>query len=109
VKEIVYEVNSGTAAYVLVSKGGFLGVGGTQYAVPFSAVTIGPDNDLFIDMSKSQLETAPKLSEDPVADLNDRPYVAKVHEFFGSQPAPFDTDRSLVWQNHRGDDPTGDR
>jgi PRC-barrel domain len=48
-------------AYVLISYGGFLGLGEEQAAVPVSAIKVSEDNYYFVNLNAEQLKAAPKL------------------------------------------------
>jgi PRC-barrel domain protein len=48
-------------AYVLISYGGFLGIGEEQAAVPVSAIKVSEDNYYFVNLNAEQLKAAPKL------------------------------------------------
>ncbi len=97
VSDIVCEVNSGTAAFAIVSQGGVLGIDDTLYAVPCRAITHGRDSNLYVEMPASKLKLAPKLSEDGASDLNEMSVVKGVYEYFELKPTKFDLDRPHRW------------
>ena len=71
-------------AYVIVSTGGFLGLGGDNRAVPAEAITFNGDTAR-IQLSKNQFMRAPKLNENPATFLSNRQNVAQLQQTFGVQ------------------------
>lgn len=63
VEDVVFHTSGTGASYVLVSHGGFLGIGDEQIAVPMSNVKVTPDGDpiVVLNMSEEQLENAPSF------------------------------------------------
>jgi sporulation protein YlmC with PRC-barrel domain len=101
VTDVGFDVTSGTAAFAIVSVGGVLGVNDTVYAVPWSAVSIGKDENLYVAMDNEKLKLAPKLSQDGIDDLNNADYFKQVLAYYDEEPMRFDTERSSKWTNHR--------
>ena len=59
IKDLVIDLDSGKAAYAVLSAGGALGVGGKLVAVPVQALTLKPgDKALLIDLPKQQMTQA---------------------------------------------------
>jgi hypothetical protein len=69
--------NSGKTRYVVVTYGGFLGIGNKLFAVPFEAlrVTTKPNDStkhqLVLDVTKEQMEGAVGFDEDNWPDFHD--------------------------------------
>jgi hypothetical protein len=62
---------SGQVAYVVMSFGGFLGIGESYHPLPWKALTYNTDlGGHVVDIDKDRLESAPhyKADEDPFAD-----------------------------------------
>ncbi|ABK90009.1 PRC-barrel domain-containing protein [Francisella tularensis subsp. novicida] len=60
VKEIMLDTNTGEVAYVVVSFGGFLGMGDKLFAFPIKAFKVDTANAQFkIKKTKEELEEAP--------------------------------------------------
>ena len=60
--EDVVLANEGGASYVVLSHGGFLGLGEKQVAVPFSELKVAGDLDVFyVEMTEEQIENAPSF------------------------------------------------
>ena len=87
VKEIMLDLSSGRVSYVVISSGGFLGIGDKLFAVPWEAVEIdGDEHALVFDISKERLEQAPGFDQDNWPDFADRTWGASVHKFYGTRP-----------------------
>lgn len=97
INDAVFEVHSGTAAFAIISVGGVLGIDDTLYPVPCKAVTCDGKANLYIDMPVSKLKMGPKLSEDGIADLNDKQFAKRVCEYYEVHPKQYETGRSARW------------
>ncbi|TWT38034.1 PRC-barrel domain protein [Posidoniimonas corsicana] len=87
VKEIMLDVDSGRIAYVVVSVGGFLGIGDKLFAVPWNAMEIDTEHHaLVLDVSKEKLENAPGFDQDDWPDMADPTYGKSVHDFYQTRP-----------------------
>lgn len=75
----------GRISLVVLSHGGFLGLGEKRVAVPFSALTHDQNQDhLVLDATKEQVENAPRVADD--LNLADRTYAEEVYRHFGQRP-----------------------
>lgn len=72
VNDIVLDLSSGRVAYVVLSVGGFLGVGEKYIAVPPSAFRASTDggNNLVLNVDKQRVQQAPGFSKSEWPDLN---------------------------------------
>jgi sporulation protein YlmC with PRC-barrel domain len=65
VDELLIELDDGTVTFLVLSVGGFLGLGSTRVAVPWQAFNISarPDGKvtLKLDATKERLEKAPRI------------------------------------------------
>lgn len=69
VSDVIIDANDGSVAYVLVARGGFLGIGEDHYAIPWQQVRATPGLDtIVVDRTEAELEQAPTV--DP-ARFND--------------------------------------
>ena len=81
------DVERGRVSYVVVSSGGFLGIGDKLFAVPWEAVQVdGAEHALRFDVTKERLEEAPGFDQDNWPDFADQTWGASVHEFYGTRP-----------------------
>lgn len=87
VKDLMIEVDGGTIAYAVVDFGGFLGIGGKLFAVPWTALTLHDGSHEFVlDMDRERLENAPGFDPDDWPDFSDRDWGSTVHDHYGVRP-----------------------
>lgn len=87
VKDIMLDLDSGQIAYVVLSVGGFLGMGDRLFAIPWNAVKVdGARHALVLDVNKERLENAPGFDKDNWPDFADTTWGETVHEYFGTRP-----------------------
>jgi sporulation protein YlmC with PRC-barrel domain len=87
VKEIMLDLDSGRIAYVVMSSGGFLGIGDKLFALPWEAVEVDGDaHAIVFDITRERLEQAPGFDKDNWPDFADSGWGASVHEFYGTRP-----------------------
>jgi PRC-barrel domain len=78
---------SGKVAYVIISHGGFAGMGSRKISVPAGAVTVsgtGDQRTLTLNFDNEHINSSPEFNS--LADLNDRVYAETIYRFFGLQP-----------------------
>lgn len=87
VEEIMLDIPSGKVAYVVLSFGGFLGMGNKLFAVPWNALRVDEDAHQFIlDVDRKTLETAPGFDKDNWPDFADPSFGRDVHSHYGRTP-----------------------
>jgi sporulation protein YlmC with PRC-barrel domain len=80
VNDLVIDGNSGRVRYAAVTYGGFLGVGGKMFAVPFEAFKVQQDADdrdehvLVLNVTQEQLEGAEGFDEENWPDFANRQF-----------------------------------
>lgn len=83
IKEIMLDVASGKVAYAVLSFGGVLGLGKKLFAVPWTALTLDPENKRFtLNVSKESLAHAPGFDKDDWPDFADKIWADNVHNFY---------------------------
>lgn len=87
VADVVFDHRSGQLRYVVVSRGGFLGMGEDLVPVPWEHLRMAPGlNTLVLDVPVATMETAPALDENGFFDPDADPEGARVvEEFWGGQ------------------------
>jgi sporulation protein YlmC with PRC-barrel domain len=61
IEDLVIDMESGRVNYAVLSFGGFLGVGGKLFAVPWEALELDAESNVFIlDIEKAALADAPE-------------------------------------------------
>lgn len=84
VSQVLVDVDSGRIGYAVVSSGGFLGMGGQKYIVPFNALKSGEKGQtLTLDIQKDQLKQAPKGD---IEQVMNRETGREIHQFYGVSP-----------------------
>jgi sporulation protein YlmC with PRC-barrel domain len=87
VKDIMLDVRAGRVAYVVMSTGGFLGVGDKLLAIPWDALTLDLDRKCFrLDMSAEHVKNAPGFDKDHWPSMADQTWASSAHQFFGREP-----------------------
>jgi sporulation protein YlmC with PRC-barrel domain len=86
VEDIMIHVDSGRAAYVVLSFGGFLGLGDKLFAIPWEALKLDEDNHRFIlIVDKEKLEKAPAFDKDHWPDMADPTWGSEIYGYYGYQ------------------------
>jgi len=85
------DVHSGRVAYAVLSFGGFLGMGGKLFAVPWSALTLDTEHKRFVlDIDKERLASAPGFDKDHWPNMADPSWTRSIHSYYGTKPYPDD-------------------
>lgn len=87
IEDVMIDLTAGRIAYVVLSFGGFLGLGDKFFAVPpdvfeYSAV----DDSLILNVDKNSLENAPGFDKENWPDMADRTWGASIYSYYGSNP-----------------------
>ncbi len=89
VKEIMIDLDEGRIAYVVLSFGGFLGMGNKLFAIPWEALILDTDQHVFIlNVDREQLENAPGFDKDNWPDnaKYEAGWLLDVYEYYGYLP-----------------------
>jgi sporulation protein YlmC with PRC-barrel domain len=104
VEDLAVDVESGRIVQVIVSTGGFLGVGDTLTAVPPGALHHDTAQKvLHLDADKEKLKSGPPFEMSKWAEYSDADHVAAVYRHYGEEPALkfiHDGDANLDGQHH---------
>lgn len=80
VDELVIDTTSGQVRYAILSFGGLLGIGRTQYVVPWLSLKWHPELQGYITgITQAQLEASPEKTS-----WNDRSWEKEVHSNYGA-------------------------
>lgn len=86
IKEIMLDMRSGQVAYAVLSCGGFLGMGGKLFAVPWDALELDLENKRFVlDVEKGRLATAPGFDKDKWPNMADPKWAEGIHAYYGTR------------------------
>ncbi|WP_019936774.1 PRC-barrel domain-containing protein [Bordetella sp. FB-8] len=83
VKEVMLDMHSGRIAYIVLSSGGFLGMGDTLYAIPWHILT--PDSEeksLKLSIPSEKIKDAPGFHKDSWPSMADHGWASSVHEYY---------------------------
>jgi hypothetical protein len=83
VDDLLLGMGKNEPSYVIVSNGGFLGIGAKQVAIPMDQVKITADRDvLVLDMSENQLADAPSFKRGDYTLLRNEKWRQKNRAYF---------------------------
>lgn len=92
VDDLVVDLSSGKASYVILTIGGVLGIGDTRVAVPtrqFSYTSTETEKNLVLDTTRDKLQDAPRYTKNQAIDAK---WTTEVDVFYGAKgdsvPAP---------------------
>jgi sporulation protein YlmC with PRC-barrel domain len=87
VKEIMLDVQGGRIAYVVMSSGGFLGIGDKLLAIPWNALTLDTTRKCFLlSLSSERVKNAPGFDKDRWPSMADRTWATSLHQYYGREP-----------------------
>lgn len=87
IKEIMLDMRTGRVAYAVLSFGGFLGMGGKLFAVPWGALRLDTDNKRFsLDVTKDRLGSAPGFDKDKWPNMADAEWERGIQSYYGMTP-----------------------
>jgi sporulation protein YlmC with PRC-barrel domain len=88
VKDLIVDLESGRIVQVILSTGGFIGIGDTLTAVPPEALHCDAAHKvLHLDADKEKLANAPKFETSKWAEYSDSNHLAAVYRYYGEEPA----------------------
>ncbi|MBC7537049.1 MAG: PRC-barrel domain-containing protein [Ferruginibacter sp.] len=85
IKDVMLDIRSGKIEYYIIEFGGFLGIGEKYFAIPFSLLSVDPDNKVFrFNEKKETLEKAPGFNKEHWPETNwHSNYVTDSWSFWG--------------------------
>lgn len=91
VEELGIDPRNARISYVVVSTGGFLGIGDKLHALPWEAVKTKPGTDkdgdkLVVDLTKERLTKAPEFKKDDWARMSEPAYMNSLYAYYGISP-----------------------
>jgi sporulation protein YlmC with PRC-barrel domain len=87
VDDLVVDIASGRLEYVVVTMGGFLGIGDKLCAVPWELFTVrAADHEFLLDIEKQMLLDAPAFERSKWPDMSDDAWGAAIHSHFAQKP-----------------------
>jgi sporulation protein YlmC with PRC-barrel domain len=109
VEDLAVDVESGRIVQVILSTGGFLGLGDTLTAVPPGALHHDvAQKVLHLDADKEKLKSAPPFEMSKWAEYSDSDHLSEVYRHYGEEPAfkfIYNGDAILDGQRHTDGSP----
>lgn len=87
IKDFMLDVHSGQICFAVLSFGGFMGMGGKLFAVPWRALKLDTENKRFVlDVSEERLKQAPGFDKDHWPDMGDAAWAHGIDTYYGIKP-----------------------
>ncbi|SAK96041.1 PRC-barrel domain-containing protein [Caballeronia arationis] len=87
ISEIMVDIRRGRVAYAVLSSGGFLGMGDTLHAIPWSALTMDTDEKCFrVDILADRIKDDPGFDKDHWPAMADAAWGTSLHEYYNRRP-----------------------
>lgn len=84
VTNFMVDKHSGKVAYATMSFGGFLGIGESYHPLPWQTLTYDTGKGGYVvNLSREQLESAPRYTSSDVPDWTDATYGRRVSDYYG--------------------------
>ncbi len=85
IKRLMIEKVSGQVTYAVMSFGGFLGLGGEEYTIPWSKLNYDTSLGGYrTDITEEQLRGSPTFYRDQAYDWTDRNRERELHDYWGA-------------------------
>jgi sporulation protein YlmC with PRC-barrel domain len=87
IEDLILEKETGQVAYVLLSFGGFLGMGERCFPVPWRALSFDDARDAYVvDLTRESLEKAPRCRANACEPLRDHARHQEIYTYYGVSP-----------------------
>jgi len=87
VHDLMIDCDSGRVAYVVMTSGGFLGMGNKLFAVPMSALQLDRDcKCLRLNATKETFENAEGFDQNNWPNMASQEWETTIHQRFGARP-----------------------
>jgi sporulation protein YlmC with PRC-barrel domain len=89
IKDLVIDLDDAQIAYVVLSFGGWLGLGDKLFAIPLEALTFDTrENRVILDVDKEVLKNAPGFDKDKWPDTAqyEAGWLLDIYEYYGYSP-----------------------
>jgi len=85
--DIMLDVRSGRIAYAVLATGGFLGIGETLHAIPWSALTLDAiDRCFVVGIPAQRLKDEPGFDKNHWPSMADEKWGTTVHHYYNREP-----------------------
>ena len=87
VEDYMLDLENGRIRYVVLSFGGFLGMGDRLFAIPPEAMRVDTENkEIILEVDRSRLENAPGFDKDNWPDTAEDHWQVEVYDYYGFTP-----------------------
>ncbi|GJE57094.1 MULTISPECIES: PRC-barrel domain-containing protein [Methylobacterium] len=87
IERLMLDKSSGRVAYVVMSFGGFLGLGEDYYTLPWAVLAFDPAIEAYVvDITEEQLRNAPARSPEGGDPADEREWEEHVHRYYNAAP-----------------------
>jgi len=87
IETIMLDQDHGEVAYVVLSYGGFLGLGDKLFAMPWDIFRYNAADECFVvNVSKEALKSSPGFDKDHWPDMSDPTWETTIHNYYGTKP-----------------------
>ncbi len=87
IEALMLDKVEGRVAYVVLSFGGFLGMGDKLFALPWSAFSYNAMKDCFIlAIDKERLKASPGFDKDHWPDMSNPTWISTINSYYQSLP-----------------------
>lgn len=87
VSDLVIGKRDGKVKYAIMSFGGFLGMGSDFHPLPWEKLRYDENEGSYVvDLSKEQLEDAPRYADGNDVDWSDRESTRRINDYYGVPP-----------------------
>jgi hypothetical protein len=84
IEAIMLHKVDGKVAYVVLSYGGFLGMGNKLFAIPWNVFSYDAARDcLILSLSEEKLKNSPGFDKDNWPDMSDQTWNSTIHNYYG--------------------------
>lgn len=86
IEDLMLDKLEGTVEYVVLSFGGFLGLGDKLFAMPWSIFTYNAERECFvINLDQKRLENAPGFDRDHWPDVSSPTWSTSINNYYGTE------------------------
>jgi sporulation protein YlmC with PRC-barrel domain len=83
IENLMIDKRSGQVVYAVLSFGGFLGIGKDHYPIPWQVLKYDENRGGYVvNITRDQLENAPRYSEDAMCDWADQEYIGQIEAHY---------------------------
>ena len=87
IEHLMIDIEKGRVAYAVLSFGGFLGMGGKLFAIPWSALSVDTAEKQFVlDVDKKLLDRAPGFDAEHWPNMAAPTWGAEISSYYGAKP-----------------------